>query len=248
MTGALGAFVLVTPVQASGWVALNGAVTKTAAPANAWTAIIPVRSLTEGKSRLQHPAIAPQALIEAFVTDVVNACLECPEIGRTVLVSPDPSAARLARALGCEIHAEPAVTGINEAIVASRSALESAEPVIAVLGDTPCLTGPVLTEILAQAQDQPVSFVADATGTGSTIWCSTDMTARPHFGHHSRARHREDGAIELGPKQPSPELLEMWARARRDVDTDVDLWDAFRLGIGRATRMLIEDSLATPEK
>jgi 2-phospho-L-lactate guanylyltransferase len=251
MTGALGAFVLVTPVQASGSVALNGPVTNTEAPAgqqaaHPWTAIIPVRSLTDGKSRLEHPAIAAHTLIEAFVTDVVNACLDCPQIRRTVLVSPDPSAASLTDSLGCEFLAEPAVTGINEAIVATRSALASAEPVIAILGDTPCLTGSVLTAVLQRAEGQALSFVPDAAGTGSTMWCSTDPTAGPHFGHHSRARHREDGAIELGPKQQSPELLALWARARRDVDTDVDLWDACRLGTGPATTALIADSRVMP--
>lgn len=247
MTGALGAFVLVTPVQASGSVALNGPVTNTEAPAgqpaaNPWTAIIPVRSLTEGKSRLEHPAIAAEALIEAFVTDTVNACLNCPEIGRTVLVSPDPLAADLAQSLGCEFFAEPSVSGINEAIIAARSALSSNEPTIAILGDTPCLSGPVLTAVLARAEHQPVSFVSDSAGTGSTMWCSNDPAARPHFGHHSRAKHRENGAVELAPDHATPPSLELWARARRDVDTDVDLWDAFRLGTGPATRELVEDS------
>ena len=72
--------------------------------------------------------------------------------------------------------------------------------------------------------------MADAAGIGSTL-----LTARPgvelgpRFGERSRAAHRSSGAVELAA---SPGAL---AGLRRDVDTEVDLWDAVRLGVGPAT-------------
>ena len=79
-----------------------------------------------------------------------------------------------------------------------------------------------------KAEEFARGFVADAAGTGTTT-----LTARPgvdldpRFGPRSRAAHAASGAVALEPG-PVPGL-------RRDVDTEVDLWDAGRLGLGRAS-------------
>ena len=203
-----------------------------------WTAIIPIRSLTEGKTRLRTPQATTPSLIQSFADDVIRACSTCPEISRTVVVSPDPQVLALAQARGCGILEEQGATGINEAITLARTNIEG--PVIAILGDTPCITGEILTMVLEEARDHSASystsFVADAAGVGSTMWCvQPPSSATSHFGHHSRAEHRAHGAIELGTSQASP----AWARARRDVDTYIDLWDAIRLGLGPASSALL---------
>ena len=199
-----------------------------------WTAIIPIRSFTQGKTRLRTPQARTPSLIQAFADDVIHACSTCPEISRTVVVSPDPQVLALAQNRGCGILEEQGATGINEAITLARTNIEG--PVIAVLGDTPCITGEILTMVLEEAHDQSTSFVADAAGVGSTMWCvQPPSAATSHFGHHSRAEHRAHGAIELGTSEASP----AWARARRDVDTDIDLWDAIRLGLGPASSELL---------
>lgn len=199
-----------------------------------WTAIIPIRSFTEGKTRLSIPQARTPSVIQAFADDVIRACSTCPEISRTVVVSPDPQVLTLAQERGCEILQEQGATGINEAIDMARANIEG--PVIAILGDTPCITGEILTMVLEEARDHSSSFVADTAGVGSTMWCvQPTSSATSHFGHHSRAEHRAHGAVELGTGNASPE----WARARRDVDTDIDLWDAIRLGLGPASSALL---------
>ena len=203
-----------------------------------WTAIIPIRSFTDGKTRLRTPQATTPSLIQAFADDVIHACSTCPEISRTVVVSPDPQVLALAQVRGCGILEEQGATGINEAITLARTNIEG--PVIAVLGDTPCITGEILTMVLDEARDHSASysasFVADAAGVGSTMWCvQPPSSATSHFGHHSRAEHRAHGAAELGSGNASP----AWARARRDVDTDIDLWDAIRLGLGPASSALL---------
>ena len=253
MTGALGAFVHVTPVQASRSVALNGSVRTPRTSSSTWTAIVPVRSLTQGKSRLTGKPQGSADLIEAFAIDVLRACSGCQQIERTVVVSPDPAVHELAHRQGCDVFIEPKASGINEAIAAARDAYASTSPVIAILGDAPCLSPEVLTAVLAQAADHDVSFVADAAGTGSTMWCSQITDAAPHFGSHSRAHHRASGAVELGPSPDAqsphlPQDVLTWARARRDVDTEVDLWDALRLGAGTATTSAATTVVASPPR
>lgn len=199
-----------------------------------WTAIIPIRSFTGGKTRLRTAQAKTPSLIQAFADDVIHACSTCSEISRTVVVSPDPQVLALAQGRGCEIFQEQGATGINTAIEVARTNIEG--PVIAILGDTPCITGEILAMVLDEARDHSSSFVADTAGVGSTMWCiQPTSSASSHFGHHSRAEHRAHGAVELGAHNASPE----WARARRDVDTDIDLWDAIRLGLGPASSALL---------
>ena len=196
-----------------------------------WTAVIPLRSLSEGKTRL---STSSRALITSFATDLVDACLACPEIAHTIVVSPDADALALAQSLGADAIQEATESGINEAVQQGRTTADSA--VIAILGDTPCITSEVLSTVLREAGKHTVGFVPDASGVGSTMWCvQPGVNDTSHFGHHSRAKHRAAGAVELGVGESS----HLWARARRDVDTDVDLWDAQRLGVGAHTLALL---------
>ncbi len=204
-----------------------------------WTAIIPVRSFVEGKSRLlldprEGAPLDRYDLIRAFTTDVVHACVTSSRITRTVVVSPDQRVIEHARACGADVAFETAPSGINEAVSFARSDVQG--PIAVILGDTPCLTGSILDVVLGAAAGHDVTFVPDAAGVGTTIWCDSGPSpAHSHFGRHSRAEHRLHGAYELGCGERSAE----WARARRDVDTDVDLWDAHRLGLGEATQQLL---------
>jgi len=199
-------------------------------PVGTWTAIVPIRSLDAGKSRLTGRLDAP-TVTEAFARDVLAACSQCPEIGDVLVVTSDPDAVALAEDCGARGVIQVGTEGINAAIALARGQVGPGEPVVAILGDTPCLTGGTLSTVLAAANDHDVSFVADTAGTGSTMWCAKDPSATPYFGEHSRAHHRAAGAVELGGDQRS----EHWLRARRDVDTEIDLWDAQRIGVGPAT-------------
>ena len=210
-----------------------------------WTAIVPVRSLTEGKSRLLTGSSPAPSLIEAFARDVLRACGDSAHIGRTIVVSPDASIEALAREGNSEFVPEPSASGINEAIASVRAICAPNQPVIGILADTPCLTGATLDAVLTHARDYDVSFVADAAGTGSTMWCAQVPGARSFFGSHSRAHHRASGAVELGSTAKSGDDAYLWTRARRDVDTDVDLWDAHRIGLGPATTHVYEQRAAS---
>ena len=51
--------------------------------------------------------------------------------------------------------------------------------------------------------------------------------------------HVTAAVVELGTATSGDDAY-LWTRARRDVDTDVDLWDAHRIGLGPATTHVYE--------
>jgi 2-phospho-L-lactate guanylyltransferase len=72
-----------------------------------------------------------------------------------------------------------------------------------------------------------VAFVADASGTGTTLLATAPgRPVEPRYGRASAAAHRAAGAIELTGGWPS---------LRTDVDTAADLRTAAELGLGPAT-------------
>ncbi len=158
------------------------------------------------------------------------------------MVSPDASIETLARDANSDFVPEASASGINEAIASVRATCEPNQPVIGILADTPCLTGATLDAVLAQAHDYDVSFVSDAAGTGSTMWCAQVPGARSFFGSTlPRSSPSKRRPSELGVTAPGGDEAFLWTRARRgDVDTDVDLWDAHRIGLGPATTRAYE--------
>ena len=196
-----------------------------------------------GKSRLLTGSSPAPSLIEAFARDVLRACGESANIGRTIVVSPDASIEALAREANSEFVPEPSASGINEAIASVRAICAPNQPVIGILADTPCLTGATLDAVLAQAHDYDVSFVADAAGTGSTMWCAQVPVplllrfALPCTSPCKRCRR-------TGCDRNGGDDAFLWTRARRGVDTEVDLWDAHRIGLGPATTRAYEQRAA----
>ena len=80
----------------------------------------------------------------------------------------------------------------------------------------------------------PTVFVPDIEGTGTTLYAARPRTRFwPQYGALSRARHLDDGAVEMR----FPE----GAGIRQDVDTAEDLERALLLGSGRHTRAVLAE-------
>lgn len=204
-----------------------------------WSIVVPVKMLGEAKTRLlprDDPARPELAL--AFVEDCVRALLRTPSVAVVRLVSNDERVQRLADRMGAAWCAEPAMPGLNEA--AQQGFVGATGPVGVVAGDLPCLT-PASMELVCRLADEVSSgFVCDAQGTGTTmLFNQSAADCRPAFGERSRARHRAMGAVDLGLTAGHDDRR-LLARARRDVDTTVDLADALRIGVGGATRRVID--------
>jgi 2-phospho-L-lactate guanylyltransferase len=94
-----------------------------------------------------------------------------------------------------------------------------------------------VAHVLAAASASERAYLPDATGIGTTmLHAGAGVLLGPHFQGRSAAAHHSSGAtaltdVRLGTAVPD---------ARRDVDTEVDLADAAGLGLGDATRALLD--------
>ena len=197
-----------------------------------WSVVVPVKQLAKAKSRLGGAATAGvDELALAFFQDTATAALACPLVSELIVATSDERVTAWAMEHRCRVVSDEGHAGINAA--AAEAARARTEDRVAVLvSDLPCATPAALEGFLIVAAGHRQSFLADAAGTGTTTWASTTDDLTPHFGALSRAAHARAGAAdviaELGPDRLLDPL-------RRDVDTEADLVDARRLGIGRYT-------------
>jgi 2-phospho-L-lactate guanylyltransferase len=199
-----------------------------------WSIIVPVKQTTIAKSRLRGLAERDRgALAFAFALDTVTAAVACAQVRRLVVVTNEPDVQAF-RDAGADVIADGPDAGLNAAILHGAEVTSAHDPdsgLVALTGDLPALDAETLSIALSTAH-RPRWFVPDSAGTGTTLLAADPSEElSPNFGPHSRAFHRGQGAEEvIGPG------LE---RLRRDVDTEVDLWDAIRLGVGRHTRDVV---------
>jgi 2-phospho-L-lactate/phosphoenolpyruvate guanylyltransferase len=209
--------------------------------ARRWTVLVPVKLTAIAKSRLS--GVTPQLrqrLAVAFALDTVAAALRCSLVDRVLVVTDDPAGSRFAT-LGAVVVPDEPDAGLNPALEhAWRHArrLHPLTSIAAISSDLPALRPDDLERALT-VTDHPRWFVSDAAHDGTTMIASVEGAPwTPRFGQHSRVAHRAAGMFELD--------IAGIERLRRDVDTDVDLRDAERYGLGPETaKTLVElDALA----
>ena len=192
-----------------------------------WVVIAPVKRLDRAKTRISaRPALERRSLALAFAVDTVRAALACERVGTVVVASDDAEVRSAVSALGARWVPDVEGAGLNDLIDTVAAGLRLEEPdaaLAALVADLPALRTDELRRALVAAGEVPRGFAADAARPGSLL--------DPRFGPRSRAAHAASGAVALEPG-PIPGL-------RRDVDTEVDLWDAGRLGLGPATAALV---------
>jgi 2-phospho-L-lactate guanylyltransferase len=193
-----------------------------------WRVIIPLR-LSDAKSRLSlHTAPRRRELVIAMALDVIVAAQQCPSAADVLLVADPPGIEEVTARVDVAAMPDPG-RGLNAAIRAG--AADAGGPVAALLADVPCATPDALALALGACVEEP-GFVCDAEGLGTTLLASPSAARLdPHFGPRSRAAHAAAGIRDI--TDPTPASL---AVLRRDVDSEVDLWDARRLGLGIFTR------------
>jgi 2-phospho-L-lactate guanylyltransferase len=177
-----------------------------------WTLLVPVKELAAAKTRLSRFAGAARAdLALAFAIDTVTAALATDPVRAVLVVTDDARVVAEVTAAGADVVGDEPRAGLNPALQHGADVARSR---------------------LGAAADLALCFVADVDGTGTTLLAARDdADLRPAFGHRSRARHRATGAVEL-----TGALVSL----RRDVDTEVDLYDAQRLGVGPRTREILD--------
>lgn len=211
-----------------------------------WTAILPVKGLDSAKSRLASSWAHPDALALAFVEDAISALSAAVEVARIVIATSDPRVTAVARSAGCTIVDDAGHDGINAAVREAGRNCPDAGRFLVLVSDLPALDAASVDAVLSMASHHLTSFLPDAEGTGTTMWCTTDRgLLNTAFGADSARAHALAGAVNLVEASGAWQA-EVFARARRDVDTNEDLDRARRLGVGPATRALLASMAARP--
>jgi 2-phospho-L-lactate/phosphoenolpyruvate guanylyltransferase len=207
-----------------------------------WTVVIPVKVLALAKSRLSGlTGTEREAMALAMAGDTVSAAVACPAVGDVVVISDDPAVRTEAEAAGATVIADYQRAGLNQALAAGARHAASSWPgrgMAALTADLPALSAGQLDAALTAAAAVTQAFVADAAGSGTTLYTARPGAVfRPLFGPRSRVRHRQAGAVELD--LPGIEGL------KRDVDTLADLREAEQIGLGART-LSVRESISSP--
>lgn len=188
----------------------------------AWTVIVPIKGGPEAKSRLDPPPGVSRAdLAAAIAADTVAAVACASAVGRVVVVCADLAwAVHAVQASDArvEVVAERSRAGLNGAIEVAARGLTG--PLAVILGDLPAARAVDVDAVLGTCIGD--GFVADASGTGTTMLLSRSGRLAPRFGPDSALRHATQGASRLSA---NPRLVQ-------DVDTAADLAAAAMLGLG----------------
>lgn len=189
-----------------------------------WTVVIPAKALPEAKSRLAPMSTDPAAhrrLVEAIRADTIAAAQAANGVARVVVVVDRGAAST--RVL---VQTRPGLDAALREGAAYAVASWPEDGVAALVGDLPALRPDELAHVLRAAAEHPRAYVADVSGTGTTLLAATPgHLLRPAFGPGSARRHGVDAtAVPAGPG------------LRHDVDTSADLLAAAGLGLGPATR------------
>lgn len=196
--------------------------------------VVPAKRLAVAKTRLRPltealGGTAHDELVLALLADTIAAALACPSVGEVVVVTDDPAAADVVRALGARTLADAPDRGLNPAL--EHGARNASRPAVAALSsDLPALRPAELDAALRCAETARRCFVPDAHGTGTTLLTALGTALLPRFGPASAQQHRDGGAVALAGE---------WPGLIRDVDTPTDLQDALGLGAGPRTTALV---------
>ena len=206
----------------------------------AWSVLMPVKVLTQAKSRLAALAGPRRGeLALALATDAVSAALACEAAARVIVITDDEVAAAALGALGALVVPDQPRDGLNAALrhgAAYAAQHWPAAGTAALSADLPALRPRELADALHAAAAWPNAFVPDASGEGTTMYTAAPGVAfQPAFGAASSARHAAGGAAELH--------LDDVPGLRRDVDTPADLCGAAALGLGPRTAPLAAELL-----
>jgi 2-phospho-L-lactate guanylyltransferase len=198
-----------------------------------WAVLLPAKDLAVAKSRLA--PLGDQArrrLALAMALDTAAAALRCPEVGEVVAVTSDPEAATALSRLGARVVPDAPDSGLNPALeYAAGQVLPRADGsrpgLVALSGDLPAATSEELSAVLAVAREYPRSFVADRSGTGTTLLAAREGPLGATFGPGSAQAHAAAGAVRVPPH--------IAGALAWDADTPDELAALSLRGVGRWT-------------
>ena len=182
------------------------------------TAIVPVRTLYGGKSRLSsvlEPAVRSR-LIAAMLHAVIDALRAARDIGHIVVVSHDgslrlPSGIGLLRDEGLDLN-----SAVQLGMHHSRS---GSAAMLIVAADIPLVVASDIDTLIEAGRAADIVVATDRAGLGTNaLWVNSSIALPPQFGYCSADAH-EAAARQLGA---SVSRIVVPGLAL-DVDTQADL-------------------------
>jgi len=206
-----------------------------------WQVLIPIKQLARAKSRLALSADQREDLTLAMLRDVADAVRACRHVRTVQVVTEDTRVARTVDAERLPAWSVAGPSGLNNEVRRAAACLRqsgSRDGIAVFLGDLPCLTTTVVSDVLEAAPKDRQSFLPDSSGSGTAVLLAPPcVPLTPFFGEDSAVSHSRIGtALDC--------TAERWA-ARQDVDTLQALDNAIRFGVGAHTRRWV---LAQPKE
>ena len=207
-----------------------------------WQVLIPIKRLARAKSRLALPPDEREALTLAMLRDVAGAVRACRYVRTVHVVTEDAGVARTVDAERLPAWSVAGEPGLNHELHRAAECLRQSgtrDGIAVFLGDLPCLTTSVVSDLLLSAPQDQQSFLPDAAGSGTTVLLAPScIPLAPFFGKGSAVRHSRIGiALDC--------TADRWV-ARQDVDTLEALEKAIKFGVGDHTRRWV--SAPPPER
>jgi len=198
--------------------------------------VVPVKPAALAKSRLRELGEdARRQLAAAFAVDTVLAAVECPLVGRVLVVTDDVRLALSLRDLGIDAVPDGESGSLNASLRQGAAEVVRRDPSlrpVALCADLPALRPGELGDALRATAPSSPSFVADLEAVGTTLYAAQGLASfDPQFGDGSRQAHLAQGAQEVE--------ISGIESVRRDVDTPQDLRSAVELGVGPRTSWVV---------
>ena len=195
-----------------------------------YVVLVPVKPPAVGKSRLAELGDRQRReLAAAIALDTVEACRGAAVVTEVLGITDDAGFAAELAAIGCSSIPDGMSDDLNGTLRLAAAEAERRWPSlvpVALLGDLPALRPAELDAALTSIDPGDAAYVADADGTGTTLYTSAYDGFAPRFGVGSAAAH---DVVARPIEGALPGL-------RRDVDDLADLRRAWDLGVGARTR------------
>jgi 2-phospho-L-lactate guanylyltransferase len=210
--------------------------------------ILPVRSLSDGKSRLS-PVLgaSERARLNDRLFEQTLDCLEAyPGAALTFVASGSAEVLDRARRRGMIPVADPSGGGLNEAVAAATAAARGrgAHGVFVLPVDLPLVTATLLRDLLAQALPPPICLlVPDRRGVGTNLIYQSPIRLTSYaFGEGSFERHRaaaETAGLKVFVRREPSFALDL------DLPIDYRFWRQLTNTMPRTTQHRLDDMAET---
>ncbi len=188
-------------------------------------AVVPVKRRTDAKRRLM-PLLASDeraALAHAMLQDVLSALTLSRSLAGIVMMTGEPSAAALARAVGVRVIEDLDDAGMVPALTKAgrQLAKEGRDGMLIVPADVPLVTAADIETLARTHQAAPSVTLVPACGDGGTnaLCCSPPAVMRLYFAEGDSFRKHQD---EARAKGIAPQIVRL-ERIEQDIDRPDDV-------------------------